>query len=223
MALIVLEGIDGSGKSTQFRLLCEYMDQQKLGYTRVRFPQYDQPSSALLTMYLQGEFGREPGDVNPYAASTFYAVDRYASFQKVWGGAYRAGELILADRYTTSNAVHQGAKCSGDARRAFFQWLDEFEYTHMELPRPDVVLYMDVSAEIALGNMRAREAETGTTADIHETGAEYLRACCDSAKDAAGFYGWYPVSCMQDGKMRSEQEIHLEILGILRDTGVLVG
>ncbi|MCL2588076.1 MAG: thymidylate kinase, partial [Oscillospiraceae bacterium] len=110
MPLIVLEGIDGSGKSTQFTHLCAYMEREDIAFTRLRFPQYDKPSSALLQMYLKGEFGSDPSDVNAYAASTFYAVDRYASYKTVWGEAYRKGELILADRYTTSNVVHQGAK-----------------------------------------------------------------------------------------------------------------
>jgi len=189
MSLIVFEGIDGSGKSTQFQLLCDQLSQLGRDYTRVRFPQYDKPSSALLRMYLDGEFGTNPDDVNAYAASTFYAVDRYASFKNVWGGAYQRGSLILADRYTTSNAVHQGSKFSGMERKAFFQWLDDFEHQKMELPRPDIVLYMDVPIEIATQNMREREAKTGTSPDIHETGVAYLEQCGEAAQDAAEFFG----------------------------------
>ena len=218
MSLIVFEGIDGSGKSTQFQLLCDHMDKLGRGYTRVRFPQYDEPSSALLRMYLEGAFGGDPDDVNAYAASTFYAVDRYASYKNVWGEAYQSGDLILADRYTTSNAVHQGSKLSGAERQAFFQWLDEFEYQKMELPRPDIVLYMDVPIEIAIGNMRKREAKTGTSPDIHETGAAYLKKCGETALEAAAFYGWHKVRCTEGGNMRSEVEIHREILDILQES-----
>ena len=215
MSLIVFEGIDGSGKSTQFKLLCDYMTRTEKPYTRVVFPQYDKASSALLTMYLSGEFGKDPNAVSPYAASTFYAVDRYASFKQVWGEDYRAGATILADRYTTSNAVHQGAKFEGEAREKFFRWLDEFEHDLMELPRPDIVLYMDVPLEIAMANMKKRQTETGKSADIHETGEPYLKRCRETARAAAALYGWHIVHCAKDGKMRDEDDIHQEIVNIL--------
>ena len=223
MALIVLEGIDGSGKSTQFQHLCDHMDTLGQDYTRLVFPQYDKPSSALLRMYLDGEFGADPSEVNAYAASTFYAVDRYASYKAVWGKAYVRDGLVLADRYTTSNAVHQGSKLQGTARQEFFHWLDDFEHTKMELPRPNAVLYMDVPIEVALQNMRARQSATGTRPDIHEAGAAYLRQCAKAAEDAAAFYGWRRVRCTDGGAMRPEQEIHQEILGILADTTDVFG
>ena len=218
MSLIVFEGIDGSGKSTQFRLLCEHMDKLGRDYTRLVFPQYDEPSSALLKMYLNGEFGSDPSDVNAYAASTFYAVDRYASYKRVWGKAYdQHGGLVLTDRYTSSNAVHQGSKLQGRERTEFFYWLADFEHQKMELPRPDVVLYMDVPIETAILNMRAREAQTGTAPDIHETGEAYLRRCAEAAQEAADFYGWHRVRCTESGSMRPKGEIHREILDILWD------
>ena len=223
MSLIVFEGIDGSGKSTQFRRLCDHMERLRQAYTRIIFPQYDKPSSALLRMYLEGEFGKDPQAVGPYAASTFYAVDRYASYKTVWGEAYHRGETILADRYTTSNAVHQGSKLFGAERLAFFRWLDEFEHVLMELPRPDIVLYMDVPIEVALENVRARQVRSGVKADIHEAGEAYLRTCAEAAGDAARFYGWHAVSCSVGGKMRAQAEIHAEILAILRDMMPLFG
>ena len=121
--LIVLEGTDGSGKSTQFHLLTQRLEAEGVAFRKLVFPQYSEPSSALIRMYLNGEFGRHPGDVNAYAATAFYAVDRYASFQKVWRKEYEAGGLILSDRYTTSNAVHQGSKLAPPQRRAFFHYL----------------------------------------------------------------------------------------------------
>jgi len=218
MSLIVLEGIDGSGKSTQFQLLCDHLDKFGRSYTRIRFPQYDKPSSALLRMYLDGAFGTDPNEVNAYAASTFYAVDRYASYKNTWSDAYLRDDLILADRYTTSNAVHQGSKLQGEARQAFFQWLDDFEHQKMELPRPNIVLYMDVPIELAVQNMRMREANTGTTPDIHETGITYLKQCLDAAQEAADFFGWHKVPCTEDGQMRDAMAIHQEILQILQGT-----
>ena len=142
--LIVFEGTDGSGKSTQFQALCARVEQTGTPFRRLVFPQYQEPSSALIRMYLGGEFGSRPGDVNPYAASAFYAVDRYASLKKVWGEYYSQGGLILTDRYTTSNAVHQGAKCAPQERPAFLGWLDDFEHDKLGLPRADLVLYLDM-------------------------------------------------------------------------------
>ena len=136
--LIVFEGTDGSGKSTQFKLLCDRLQTGGTPFRRLIFPQYQEPSSALLKMYLNGEFGSHPSDVNPYAASTFYAVDRYAAWKKDWGDDYRAGTLILSDRYTTSNAVHQGGKVSPADQPAFFDWLFDFEYHKLGLPEPDL-------------------------------------------------------------------------------------
>jgi len=163
-------------------------------------------------MYLDGEFGSDPDTVGPHAASTFFAVDRYASYKTVWGKAYARGETVLTDRYTTSNAIHQGSKLRGAERETFFHWLDEFEHQKMELPRPDIVLFMDVPIEIALENIRSR----GSVSDIHEAGADYLRTCAEAAKDAAEFYGWYSVLCTEDAKMRPEHEIHRDILDILK-------
>ena len=137
--LIVFEGTDGSGKSTQFKLLCDRLHAQGTQFQRLVFPQYSEPSSALLRMYLGGEFGSRPSDVNAYAASTFYAVDRYAAWKKVWGTSYEAGELVLSDRYTTSNAVHQGGKLSEAEQPAFFDWLSDFEHQKLGLPQPDAV------------------------------------------------------------------------------------
>ena len=210
--LIVFEGTDGSGKSTQFRMLCERMEREGRPFRRLIFPQDQEPSSALLKMYLNGEFGSHPSDVNPYAASTFYAVDRYASYKKVWGEDYRAGKRILSDRYTTSNAVHQGAKCAPEERQAFFRWLDEFEHDKLGLPRADLVVYLDMPTEKAVELLRSREASTNTKADIHELDTAYLAACRACALQAAEQLGWHVVHCLDDaGRLRSIEDIHSEI------------
>ena len=154
--LIVLEGIDGSGKSTQYRRLCQRMENDKIDYNHIVFPRYDKESSALLRLYLSGAFGTDPGDVNAYTASTFYAVDRFASYRDDWGKIYENGGLILSDRYTTSNAVHQGCKLPDDELPDFFNWLADLEYVKMGLPRPDLVIYLDVDIETATRRMRRR-------------------------------------------------------------------
>lgn len=216
MALIVFEGTDGSGKSTQFARLCQRLEREGQEFRKLVFPQYDKPSSALLRMYLQGEFGSRPEDVNPYAASSFYAVDRYASWKQVWGEDYRRGALILADRYTTSNAVHQASKMPRSEREGFFRWLGDFEYDKLGLPRPDRVVWLDMPIDRAVENLRRREADTNTHADIHEVDGEYLRVCHTAAAAAAEYYGWARVSCVDaSGSLRSVEDIHEEIWGLL--------
>ena len=209
--LIVFEGTDGSGKSTQFKTLCDRLAGQGTAYEKLVFPQYKEPSSALIRMYLAGEFGSRPGDVNPYAASAFYAVDRYASMKKVWGDYYKNGGLILADRYTTSNAVHQSAKLPEGEREAFCRWLDEFEHDRLELPRADLVLYLDMPTDFAVQLLRSREQSTNTTADIHEVDSGYLAACRTAALQAAKVLGWTVIPCVDNGKLRSIEEIHEQI------------
>ena len=209
--LIVLEGTDGSGKSTQFRLLSQWMADTGKAFKHIVFPRYDQESSALIRMYLQGQFGSRPSDVNAYAASSFYAVDRYASYKQDWGQWYEDGGLILSDRYTTSNAVHQGSKEDGQSRSDFLRWLYEFEYDKLGLPRPDLVIYLDVPTEFTEQMMRSREASTGTKADIHEQDTSYLAKCRQAGRAAAEFYGWSIINCVRDGAMRSIEDIHEEI------------
>ena len=209
--LIVIEGTDGSGKSTQFRLLTQRLEQEGREFQKLVFPQYKEESSALIRMYLGGQFGDKPTDVNAYAASAFYAVDRYASYKKVWGAWYENGGLVLSDRYTTSNAVHQASKEPEETRAEFLRWLYEFEYDKLGLPRPDLTIYLDVPTEYTEQLMRSREAATGTSADIHEQDLEYLATCRKMGRTAAEYYGWTVIDCVRDGKMRSIEDIHEEI------------
>ena len=211
--LIVIEGTDGSGKSTQFRLLTEAVEGLGYEFRKLVFPQYQEDSSALIRMYLGGQFGTKPSDVNAYAASAFYAVDRYASYKKVWGEWYEQGGLVLSDRYTTSNAVHQASKEPAERRKEFLGWLYEFEYDRLGLPRPDLTIYLDVPTEYTEKLMRTREAATGTSADIHEQDLTYLATCRRMGKTAAEYYGWTVIDCVRDGAMRSIEDIHQEILG----------
>ena len=209
--LIVIEGTDGSGKSTQFRLLTEAVTNAGYEFQKLVFPQYQEESSALIRMYLGGQFGDKPSDVNAYAASAFYAVDRYASYKKVWGEWYEQGGLVLSDRYTTSNAVHQASKEPEENRAEFLRWLYEFEYDKLGLPRPDLTIYLDVPTEYTEKLMRSREAATGTQADIHEQDLTYLATCRKMGRSAAEYYGWTVIHCVRDGEMRSIEDIHKEI------------
>ena len=207
--LIVFEGVDGSGKSTQFELMCERLTQENYRFKRLIFPRYDEPSSALIKMYLGGELGNNPDAINAYAASSFYAVDRYASFIQDWHEYYQSGGLIVTDRYTTSNALHQGAKATDSEREFFFKWLYEYEFKLMGLPEPDLVIYMDISAEFAAKRLKRRQSETDTHADIHENEA-YLRKSAECGNQAATQFGWHRISCVDDTIERDKYEIHAE-------------
>lgn len=213
--LIVLEGIDGSGKSAQYRRLCARMEKDKIDYNHIVFPRYDKDSSSLIRSYLAGGFGSKPTDVNAYAASTFYAVDRFASYKEDWGKIYESGGFIISDRYTTSNAVHQGSKLSDEELPEFFAWLSDFEYVKMGLPKPDLVIYLDVDIETSLARMKRRQEKTNTTADIHEKDVDYLRKCLHTASKAADYYGWHRVDFMKDGEERDVDEKNAELYQLI--------
>ena len=209
--LVVIEGIDGSGKSTQFDLLCKRLFEENITFSRVTFPRYDSDSAVMLKSYLSGKFGTQPGAVNPYAASTFFAVDRYASYFEDWGGFYEGGGLVLTDRYTTSNAIHQGAKLGGAERERFFKWLYEYEFELLALPGPDLVLYLNIDFGHAVARISKRQAETGAGKDIHEDDASYLEKCADCGKRAAEYFNWKKIDCFNDFGQRSVTDIHEEI------------
>ena len=215
--LIVIEGTDGSGKSTQFRLLTQRLKEEGNEFRQLVFPQYAEPSSALIRMYLAGEFGTNPSDVNAYAASTFFAVDRYASYKKVWGQWYEDGGLVVSDRYTTSNAVHQASKEPPEKQKEFLAWLYALEYDHLGLPRPDLTIYLDVPTDFTEQLMRRREQATNTQADIHEQDTQYLATCRRTGRAAAEFYGWTVIRCVENGAMRSIEDIHEEIYRHVRN------
>lgn len=215
--LIVLEGIDGSGKSAQYRRLTARFEREGLDYHSIVFPRYDQESSALIRMYLNGDFGSRPDDVNAYASSIFYAVDRYASYMTDWKAYYQSGGVVLSDRYTTSNAVHQGAKLPPEEQPRFFDWLYDLEYVKLGLPRPDLVIFLDVDLATSEARMHRRQLKTGKSGDIHERDTEYLQLCLDTGHRAAAHYGWRVVDFMKDGKEREVAEKHEEIYQIVRE------
>ena len=209
--LIVFEGTDGSGKATQAKLLCETLAQRGIAYREIDFPRYGNPFAEPAKLYLDGALGAHAGDVNAYAASVLYAVARFASYKEDWGGAYEAGELILANRYTTSNAVHQASKLPAGEREAYLRWLFDLEYHRMGLPAPDLVIYLDLPTELSEAMLRKRQQATGTHADIHEQDEDYLRACRDNARSIARQLGWTVVRCDRDGTVRPPEDIHREI------------
>ena len=210
--LIVFEGTDGSGKATQAKLLCETLADRGMAYREIDFPRYGNPFAEPANLYLHGALGSKPGDVNAYAASVLYAVDRFASYKEDWGRFYEAGGIVVANRYTTSNAVHQASKLPEGERQAFLDWLFDLEYGRMGLPRPDLVLYLDLPTELSSRMLRHREQETSTAADIHEQDGDYLRRCRESARGIARDLGWSVIDCAAGDTPRTVEDIRREVL-----------
>jgi len=212
--LIVLEGTDASGKSTQFKLLCDRLREEKCQFRTVTFPRYSEESSSLIRMYLNGDFGKKPEDVNAHTASVFFAVDRCASYLSDWREYYNNGGLLLLDRYTTSNAVHQGAKMSREKREEFYKWLFDFEYNLLGLPAPDHVFLLDMPISCAAKLLEKRE---GKQIDIHEHDLEYLEQCHDAACQAADLFSWHRIKCTENNHIRSIEDIHSELYARVRE------
>lgn len=210
--LIVIEGLDGSGKATQSKLLCEALEAQGNKVRKISFPAYDSDSSALVKMYLAGQFGKDPGDVNAYAASTFYAVDRFASFKTDWGKFYEEGGIVVADRYTTSNAVHQCSKLPEEEWDGYLKWLFDFEYNLIGIPAPDAVVYLRVDPTVSQRLMSGRYNGDESKKDIHESNLEYLARSRRAAEYCAEKLGWHVVSCVENDGMRTIEEIHADVL-----------
>ena len=212
MSLIVLEGLDGSGKGTQTALLFEALIKQGYSVRKISFPDYREPSSALVRMYLDGAFGEDPAQVSPYAASAFYAVDRFASYQRFWKDAYQAGEVILADRYTTSNMIYQAEKLPEESRNAFYRWLSDLEFDKFQLPKPDAVFYLDMLPEISQQLLLKRYGGDSQKKDIHEKDSQYLAACRMCAAGAAKACGWTVIPCFDGDVPLPIEEVHQMIL-----------
>ena len=210
--LIVIEGLDGSGKATQAKLLTEALQKQGRNVRQITFPNYESDSSALVKMYLRGDFGDKPGDVNAYAASSFYAVDRYAGYKSDWGEFYRAGGILVADRYTTSNAVHQCAKLPRVQWDTFLKWLFEYEYGLLGIPAPDRVFYLRVDPEVSQRLMTQRYQGHEEKKDIHERDMAYLNDARAAAEYCAGMLGWDVISCTENGAIRPVEDIAAEML-----------
>ncbi len=213
--MIVIEGLDGSGKSTQIELLKKHLCSCGCSYKQIKLPDYDSPSSALVRMYLGGEFGNKPGDVGAFAASAFFAVDRFAGFKQKWQTAYDGGKLILADRYTTSNAYHQLVKLPREEWDEYLCWLEDFEYRKLGIPRPDFVIYLDMPVEISQQLMSLRSERTGTGKDVHEADVNYLNSCREAAMYAAQKFGWVVINCAENGEPLSIAKIAEKIVSAL--------
>ena len=212
--LIIIEsGSDASGKATQSNRLYERLINEGKQCMKITFPDYNSDSSALVKMYLNGDFGKDPNDVNPYVSSTFYAVDRYASYKTKWGEFYNNGGIIISDRYTTSNMVHQAAKINNDEKEKFLDWLYDLEFNIYGIPKPDEIIFLDVDPEVSQELMKDRKNKfTGEEAkDIHESNKEYLINSYNNSLYIADKYTWKVIKCCKDNKLRTIEDINDEI------------
>lgn len=209
--IIVIEGLDGSGKATQTDLLYKKLLSEGKNVKKLTFPCYDSQSSALVKMYLGGELGDDPNAVNPYTASAFYAVDRVASFLKDWKTDYDNGTIFLCDRYSTSNPIYQLSKLKENEFDVFLEWLNDFEHTKLGIPAPDFVLYLNMPIEISQELMAKRYNGDEEKKDIHEKNISFLEKCHISAKYCANKLGWEVIDCAKDGKVKSIEEISGEV------------
>mgnify|MGYP001146088098 CR=1 FL=1 len=213
--LITVEGLDGSGKGTQSGLLLDSLREKGIPVRLVSFPDYDHPSSALVKMYLSGEFGSEPGDVNAYAASSFFAVDRYASYRKYWSAALLGGECVIADRYTTSNMVYQLTKLPRSEWENFLSWVCDFEYGKLALPQPDCTIYLDMPVEVSQRLLSHRYDGNEAKKDIHESNVAFLKACRETALYTADKKGWYILPCSDGEKPYTPEKINKELSALI--------
>ena len=217
--LIIIEGSDGSGKATQTKKLYDRLEQNNYNIKKVEFPNYNSESSALVKMYLRGDFGKHAEDVDPYICSTFFAVDRYASFKTEWEEFYNNGGIIICDRYTTSNMIHQASKMEVEERDKYLEWLNDLEFNLYKIPKPDCVIFLDVPVEMSQKLMKDRNNKiTGESEkDIHESDFDYLKKSYENSLYIAKKYNWQRINCIKDDNMRTIDDIHEEIHSIVED------
>lgn len=210
--IVIDSGTDGAGKQTQTTLMKAALEELGEKVHVLSFPDYEERTSELVKMYLSGKFGNEADDVNAYAASTFFAVDRIGSYLSKWKNVYEEGGIILTDRYVSSNMIYQGAKLEGEDRSAYINWLDEFEHGSLGLPRPDMLFYLDVPPMVSKELRKDRPLKNGETKDIHEENEQFMNRCYEAGKEAADRFGWLVIRCSEGNRMRSPMDIHSEML-----------
>lgn len=217
--LFVIDGTDGSGKQTQSAMLKKRFDEEGINYMQVSFPNYDSPSSSLVKMYLSGDFGEHPEDVSAYIASTFYAADRYATYKTKLEKFYETGGIIIADRYTTSNMIHQAGKIKDKSeRKKFIEWLFDLEFNLYKIPMPDKVFFLNMPPKDSLNLIKTRENKFTKNAqkDIHEKDAQHILDSYNAACELSKEYNWNEINCIKDGEIRSIEDIHEEIYEIIK-------
>ncbi len=218
--VIVIEGTDSSGKETQTKRLYERLLNERENVKKLSFPNYESPACEPVKMYLAGEFGDKALDINPYPISTMFAIDRYASYKKDWEKFYKEGGVLVTDRYTTSNMVHQASKIEDENLKSqYLDWLEDLEYRKMDIPKPDIVIFLNMPTDMALKLMAARKNKiTGEESkDIHEKDGEYLRKSYNNACEIAKKYDWLEIKCVEEGRLKTIEEIGEEIFSVVKE------
>lgn len=205
--LISIDGLDGSGKGTQSELLAERLRAEGKRVKVVSFPMYGNDSCFAVEKYLGGALGGSPSDTNAYAASTFFAVDRYISYRTTWGKDVDECDYIIFNRYVSANAVHQLSKLPSEQWEAFLNWLWDYEFDKLGLPKPNATLYLLLPPEVSMGLVDKR----GGKKDIHELDDEYMRRCYEAGRYAAERLGFTVVDCCAGGALRTRESIADEI------------
>ncbi len=215
--IFVIEGTDGSGKQTQTKLLVEYLRSQGKNVITQSFPNYDSPSSGAVKMYLGGEFGDNANCINAYQSSVLFAVDRFCTLKKL-EKQLNEGTYIVFDRYVSSNMLHQACKIENkEERNKYLNWLDDFEFNLMKLPRPNQIFFLDVPPKKSIELAHARsELKAGTKKDIHESDEEYLVKSYNTGKDICNMYGWTVINCLdENNNLKTIEEISNNIISKL--------
>lgn len=218
--LVVVEGLDGSGKQTQVSMLVKAFEEKNKKVKYITFPDYNEPSSVLIKMYLNSEFGSSPEDVNAYAASSFYAVNRYVSYKKFWEKNYTSGEIIICDRYTTSNAIYQMCKLPKSEWDSYLTWLYDYEYNKLKLPKPYKVIYLSMPIEMSQVLMKKRYSGDESKKDLHEANINFLEICKEAAEYVIKKDNWIKIDCIEDSVIKSKEQINGEIINILEKDGI---
>lgn len=211
--LIVVEGLDGSGKSTQTQELFKELYDQGRNVRLISFPNYQSKTGELVAMYLNGEYGNSADSVNAYAASTFYAIDRYSSYVKGWKEFYAENDsIVIASRYTTANAIHQLAKLEREEWDSYLTWLYDFEFKKLGLPKPDKVLFLDVRPDLTQALIEKRTEQTGQQKDIHEKDMEFVLKCYKAANYSCDKLSWTKIECYNDDEILSVEDIKAKLI-----------
>lgn len=212
--LIVIEGVDASGKATQTGLLSEYLEKIGKKVHTITFPDYESDSSAPVKMYLSGQLGATADSVNPYAASALFAADRICSYKMKWGKWLEDGDIVIADRYVTSNFIHQASKIRDmEEKERFLSFQADFEYNKLELPTPDIVFFLDVPPSVSARLMAERENKFthSDVKDIHERDFDYISRSYENACYVADKFGFERINCTENGEMKPIDVISSEI------------
>lgn len=208
--LIDIEGTDGSGKAIQTKLLCDYLIGKGYKCCLISFPNYASRSSDPVKMYLGGEVGDDANCLDGYQASALYAVDRLITMKKIDLSQY---DYVIFDRYTPSNIIHQSTRIEDQKElNNFLDWIDEFEFGKMALPRPDRILFLDMPPKYSIQLARSRsDLKNGQTKDILEADSSHLSKAYDRAVYVSERFGWTRIDCIRDERIKSIEDIHEEI------------